>query len=1279
MAKKKAYKQLDPAHEYYKFKKIYDSGGYQAYVDEYGNGKEEKAKKSERNTLVRSALTGKSAFMNDLSDMAPSKTANTETPKISMKSNNATSLDRNSIFKPYAFKDIPKKDDSQFKVYEARTDTTKPLSIGNKIEAFLSSGNIPSNLDKPKTVYQYKTRRHEMTDNVPDTYDNTVSKFNVIGESGNNYYYIDKDTGRVNYIRKEDVSDTLPSAETVKSNYAKNQTEIMKQQANRSPFQKYGDRFRENVQSASIGQGARSQVDTGNPVANFAADLTGGIMGLATPVGGGTSLLGVSNKVGQAVTNKLLPKLEGQTLKRTLGRGAIEGSATMPLISGYESVSQELSPEEAAKKMATDMLFGATIGTGASSLKPLYNVARNKINPLREVIQNEKSINRIGEEISNKYFGASKSLPTVRQSTLPALTQSAKGISESVPEQSIKELPNNKIVLKQQSAKGNLKATISEQQPRSLKVKEQPKYNLPDDEASLAKLHDNMLEQQSKGIKIDLQLFGAIQKKLKEMRFASNSIMKSNVIPEEMKAKIASNMPKYEPITNKETWAKATDEVKANYDDAFNKWKSTNEVKTADDTALGQALMVDAIKKGDTKTANEIAYELSERLTKAGQTVQAASILQRLTPDGMLTYINRNLQRASKDLGLKGADKLKLTDNEAKDIVDRMNRLREMADGRAKDIEFANIQKIVSSKIPSTFREKIKALQRVNLLFNPKTMIRNVGGNVIFTGLNNAKDITRAGIDKTISKAFKTERTALLPSIKTQAEGFKQGLRNTVEDFKLGIDTSKNTTQFELNPQRATSPFDYKGKNPFLKGVNNAYKKADEWTRLGLRMGDSPFYQAAYDDVLRQQMKIKGAKEATPEMKAFAEDVAKERTFQNTSSFSKFFDKMRDGLNTLGIKGFGLGDIVLPFTKTPANILRAGVEYSPINLIKVTSNAIKFAKDKSVINQYKLVDSLAKTLTGSGLIAAGAWLAHNGIITGQAPKDYDAEAFQREQGILPYAIKSGSKYISFDWAQPAAIPIAMGADIYTNLKRSKNPQDAIVEGTKGGASTLFSQSMVQGLQRLFLSYNTDSASLLDNLENSGYSAALQLLPFNALTRQTAEVMDTNKRSSYDDTTLETKLINQAKNALPIARQTLPKKYKTTGDNDTSRNIIDTFFNLSNVGSPSLDNARKEILRLYNESGEKVQFPRIADKTITPEKEDKITFKEITLNGNQRSEYQKRLGLETMNAFKAKINDPKYKRKTDSEKAKELQKVITETNSKVKKQLIKDLSLPKIKK
>jgi hypothetical protein len=76
-------------------------------------------------------------------------------------------------------------------------------------------------------------------------------------------------------------------------------------------------------------------------------------------------------------------------------------------------------------------------------------------------------------------------LPTVRQSTLPALTQSAKEISESVPEQAgktisseaqvVKELPNNKIVLKQQSAKGNLKATISEQQPRSLKVKEQPK------------------------------------------------------------------------------------------------------------------------------------------------------------------------------------------------------------------------------------------------------------------------------------------------------------------------------------------------------------------------------------------------------------------------------------------------------------------------------------------------------------------------------------------------------------------------------------------------------------------------------------------------------------------------------------------------------------------------------------------------------------------------------------------------------------------------------------
>jgi hypothetical protein len=73
------------------------------------------------------------------------------------------------------------------------------------------------------------------------------------------------------------------------------------------------------------------------------------------------------------------------------------------------------------------------------------------------------------------------------------------------------------------------------------------------------------------------------------------------------------------------------------------------------------------------------------------------------------------------------------------------------------------------------------------------------------------------------------------------------------------------------------------------------------------------------------------------------------------------------------------------------------------------------------------------------------------------------------------------------------------------------------------------------------------------------------------------------------------------------------------------------------------------------------------------------FKPIILNGEQRSELQKLLGEQTIESFKKEMNKSNYQNLDDSEKAKKLQNIITDSNNKVKKDLINNLKLPKIKK
>lgn len=604
-----------------------------------------------------------------------------------------------------------------------------------------------------------------------------------------------------------------------------------------------------------------------------------------------------------------------------------------------------------------------------------------------------------------------------------------------------------------------------------------------------------------------------------------------------------------------------------------------------------------------------------------------------------------------------------LSDDDVKFIVETMDGIKDMAEGRQKDIALAKVQKLISDKVPPTFRDKIKSYQRTNLLLNPKTMIRNVSGNIIYSGaLTNVKDVVRAGLDKVVSKTLKSNRTAFLPSFKTQAKGMVQGAKNTLEDYKLGIDTSNIPTQFELDTQRVTSPF----KNKILK-------KADDLTRLGLKMGDTPFYKAAYDEALRQQMKANGVKTATEEMKAFAKNAAEERTFQDTNNYVKFFNGLRDTLNILGYKGFGLGDVILPFTKTPANILKAGVEYSPLNVVKVANNAYKLIKEGGAEAQYKFVDSLAKTLTGTGLLGAGMYLASSGIMTGDKPSNNDAATFKNEQGVLPYALKVGNDYISFDWAQPASIPLAMGADIYYNLKDAKTPTESIMKGLQGGTNTLFSQSMIQGMQRLFSTYeNNQTGGLIKNLTNAGYSAILQMLPFNSLSRQTAELIDPNNRSTYDDTSIESQLTNKAISSIPYSRMALPPKIKTTGEVTNSRPWYNVLFNPANVGTTNITPVKSEILRLFDESGEDIQFPRIADKEISYKTKEGNQKKQ--LNGKERSRYQELLGTETMKNIETLVKTREYISKKDAEKANLIQNTITKTNNAVKKKLLKELGI-----
>ena len=146
----------------------------------------------------------------------------------------------------------------------------------------------------------------------------------------------------------------------------------------------------------------------------------------------------------------------------------------------------------------------------------------------------------------------------------------------------------------------------------------------------------------------------------------------------------------------------------------------------------------------------------------------------------------------------KNQDKFTLTPEETQTIIDTMKEVGEMEDGREKTVKLAEIQKLVSDKIPPSAGQSIKAWMRISMLFNPKTQVRNVLGNAIIMPVNLVSDVVATGIDKAIS-AQTGVRTKGLPSIKASAKGFGKGITESVNDYKLGINTREMTgDRFEI-------------------------------------------------------------------------------------------------------------------------------------------------------------------------------------------------------------------------------------------------------------------------------------------------------------------------------------------------------------------------------------------------------------------------------------------------------------------------------------------------
>lgn len=737
------------------------------------------------------------------------------------------------------------------------------------------------------------------------------------------------------------------------------------------------------------------------------------------------------------------------------------------------------------------------------------------------------------------------------------------------------------------------------------------------------------------------------------MRSYNDTLVNKTDAPQALKNEFISNPDMYTQLSNADTKAKA-DAILAsgNIDSAIAQFRQMIDGTKKDPAAvpLGYNIAKELTNAGRVDEAVQIVRDMSKALTESGQFSQAAAItMLNNDPQAAMRYLVREIDSMNEAGQKKFKDKwqnFEMTDSEVKQFSDI-----DPGDTDAIKAAYENVYDRLRKEYPVTMTEKLMELRRVSMLLNVRTNVRNVVSNAFMMPIRWTADRVTAlgdGAYKLIHPEYQSTQSAK-PVASKESRQLASEAFETVREELLG-DNKYNDTQGAIRDKQI-----FKGSkfsemfdnltNGALTRANQAMGKdispslmetARNFTYYLLEKGDDVFVKKNFESRMASYLEAQGITdlESIPaDAYTLATQEAYKATFKDDTKLATILSDVR---RTLGVPG----DIVMPFTKTPANIAMRGIDYSPVG---VTNALVKLKNAKSNADVSNALTLLGQGATGTAAIAVGYALAQSGVIQGALSDDKDKAQWEKSHGKLAYSVKVGDNYYTFDWAQPASIPIILGTTIYQCMQDSDNALDTIYQGAVAATNAWSDLSPLQTLTDIFGGNGTPA----ENVADTFLEAPLGWIP--AQLGAAARIGDTTQRVTYDNTSKLNNIINQAKSKIPGLSQTLPVAYDTWGNpikrqDSTGEAALANLLNPGQIGNIRETPIDDEINDLYASTGDAAVFPKKAAWSY------KINGETVKLNSEQYSEYQRIMGQNAYGMASALINSASYNNMSDDQKA-----------------------------
>nr|DAU35015.1 MAG TPA: nuclease [Caudoviricetes sp.] len=705
---------------------------------------------------------------------------------------------------------------------------------------------------------------------------------------------------------------------------------------------------------------------------------------------------------------------------------------------------------------------------------------------------------------------------------------------------------------------------------------------------------------------------------------------------------------------------------------------------TKADTAEAISAYNLAISEGDHKAAFELATAIADAAHDSAQMVQAMNLMNRLTPEGRLLTLRRLVDKMNDRAARQNRTPRQSTPDSGDvegarvDYIDKVTGFT-LSDELATNYLMAEtdaeraaawdaITTSIADQIPSTFMEKANFWRYTSMLTNPTTHIRNIMGNAIQFGARKIKDGIGTAIERAVIKD-QSQRTKAV-NVDKDLKAFAKGQYETDQSAAMGSGKySDATTAAGIEREIQSKRKMFNGEDVLSRAVQGI----GDLNSRALDYEDVIFNRAAYVDSFAQALQAKGVTAAEAHAgtraadvetaRAYAIEEAQRATYRNTTALSEALSKMGryQGDNQVLRAASFAADAFLPFRKTPANILTTGLDYSPIGLIKGIKEAMVDVKSGKC-TAADAVDSLASGLTGTGILALGAYMVAQGLFGAtlhvRAGDDDKEEAFEKSMGGQDYAIQIGDKSYTLDWMTPAAMPLFAGAAIMESVQKGGGTFDALVDSLLGMQDVVLETSMLSSLNDLVSNISYAKSKPMYLIDRAASSYAGQYIP--TIGSKVASVFDDTVRKSYVEkgsgqvASDVNYFLQGAAKKVPGARNQLQPMVDIWGNEVSNgsapERVFQSFFSPGVLKAQDNSPATQEIRRLAKATGDSTVYPAAAEKSYTVKGEIR------TLTGEEYTRYAKTMGQTRKELVEAAVKLPAYKSMSNAEKADYIQNV-----------------------